>query len=116
MVAQRSAAIASRQIAAARLKERVAERFELCRHVRFAPRAQQDDVVRQGREHKRGHVDNVGPRLLGETTHSPYGEAGRLLGVREATINTRLYRARQRIADSLTGMDRLAAASRRPMK
>jgi DNA-directed RNA polymerase specialized sigma24 family protein len=45
-----------------------------------------------------------------------YGEAGRLLGVREATITTRLYRARQRIADTLTGMDRLAAASRRPMK
>lgn len=81
MVAQRSAAIASMQIAAARLKERVAR-----------------------------------PRRLGETTHTPYGEAGRLLGIREATITTRLYRARQRIADSLTGMDRLAAVSRRPMK
>ena len=40
-----------------------------------------------------------------------YGEAGRLLGVREATITTRLYRARQRVAQTLTGNDRSAAAS-----
>jgi RNA polymerase sigma-70 factor, ECF subfamily len=40
-----------------------------------------------------------------------YGEAGRLLGVREATITTRLYRARQRVAHNLTGKDRSAAAS-----
>ena len=39
-----------------------------------------------------------------------YGEAGRLLGVREATITTRLYRARQRVAHTLTGED-LPAAS-----
>jgi RNA polymerase sigma-70 factor, ECF subfamily len=32
-----------------------------------------------------------------------YGEAGRLLGVGEATITTRLYRARQRVARTLTG-------------
>ncbi len=32
-----------------------------------------------------------------------YGEAGRLLGVGEATITTRLYRARQRVAHTLTG-------------
>ena len=31
-----------------------------------------------------------------------YREAGRLLGVREATITTRLYRARQRIARTLS--------------
>jgi RNA polymerase sigma-70 factor (ECF subfamily) len=31
-----------------------------------------------------------------------YGEAGRLLGVREATITTRLYRARQRVAHTVT--------------
>ncbi len=30
-----------------------------------------------------------------------YGEAGRLLGVREATITTRLHRARQRVAHAL---------------
>ena len=40
-----------------------------------------------------------------------YGEAGRLLGVREATITTRLYRARQRVAHTLTGKDLPAAAS-----
>jgi RNA polymerase sigma-70 factor, ECF subfamily len=40
-----------------------------------------------------------------------YGEAGRLLGVREATITTRLYRARRRVAHTLTGKDRSAAAS-----
>jgi RNA polymerase sigma-70 factor, ECF subfamily len=40
-----------------------------------------------------------------------YGEAGRLLGVREATITTRLYRARQRVAHTLTGKDRSPAAS-----
>ena len=40
-----------------------------------------------------------------------YGEAGRLLGVREATITTRLYRARQRVAHTLTGKDLAAAAS-----
>jgi RNA polymerase sigma-70 factor (ECF subfamily) len=32
-----------------------------------------------------------------------YGEAGRLLGVREATITTRLHRARRRVAHTLTG-------------
>jgi len=32
----------------------------------------------------------------------PYREAGRLLGVREATITTRLYRARQRVARTLS--------------
>ena len=31
-----------------------------------------------------------------------YGEAGRLLGVREATITTRLHRARQRVAHTVT--------------
>ena len=40
-----------------------------------------------------------------------YGEAGRLLGVREATITTRLYRARRRVAHTLTGKDLPAAAS-----
>jgi RNA polymerase sigma-70 factor, ECF subfamily len=40
-----------------------------------------------------------------------YREAGRLLGVPEATITTRLYRARQRVAHSLTGKDLPAAAS-----
>ena len=40
-----------------------------------------------------------------------YGEAGRLLGVRETTITTRLYRARQRVAHTLTGKDLPAAAS-----
>jgi RNA polymerase sigma-70 factor (ECF subfamily) len=40
-----------------------------------------------------------------------YGEAGRLLGVREATITTRLYRARQRVAHTVTGKDLPAAAS-----
>jgi RNA polymerase sigma-70 factor, ECF subfamily len=40
-----------------------------------------------------------------------YGEAGRLLGVREATITTRLYRARQRVAHTVTGKDRPPAAS-----
>ena len=40
-----------------------------------------------------------------------YGEAGRLLGVREATITTRLHRARQRVAHALTGDDPPAAAS-----
>jgi hypothetical protein len=35
---------------------------------------------------------------------------------REATSTTRRYRARRRIAHALTGMDRPAAASRRPMK
>jgi hypothetical protein len=34
----------------------------------------------------------------------------------EATITTRRYRARQRIAHTLTGMDCPASASRRPMK
>jgi RNA polymerase sigma-70 factor, ECF subfamily len=32
-----------------------------------------------------------------------YGEAGRLLGVREATITTRVYRARKRVAHTLAG-------------
>jgi RNA polymerase sigma-70 factor (ECF subfamily) len=39
-----------------------------------------------------------------------YGEAGRLLGVREATITTRLYRARQRVAHTLTGNEFPAAS------
>jgi RNA polymerase sigma-70 factor (ECF subfamily) len=30
-----------------------------------------------------------------------YGEAGRVLGVKEATIATRVFRARDRVADSL---------------
>ena len=38
-----------------------------------------------------------------------YREAARLLGVPEATITTRLYRARQRVAHTLTGKDRPAA-------
>jgi RNA polymerase sigma-70 factor, ECF subfamily len=40
-----------------------------------------------------------------------YREAALLLGVPEATITTRLYRARQRVAHTLTGKDRPAAAS-----
>jgi non-ribosomal peptide synthetase component F len=39
-----------------------------------------------------------------------------LVRFREATITARRYRARQRIAHTLTGMDHPAAASRRPMK
>ena len=41
-----------------------------------------------------------------------YGEASRLFGVREATITTRLYRARQRVAHTLTGKDLPTAAAR----
>jgi RNA polymerase sigma-70 factor, ECF subfamily len=40
-----------------------------------------------------------------------YREAARLLGVPEATITTRLYRARQRVARTLTGKDCAAATS-----
>ena len=40
-----------------------------------------------------------------------YREAARRLGVPEATITTRLYRARQRVAHTLTGKDRAAAAA-----
>ena len=48
-----------------------------------------------------------------------YREAGRLLGVREATITTRLYRARQRIARTLStppapAHDSRPSASRQP--
>ena len=39
-----------------------------------------------------------------------------LVRFREASITTRRYRARQRVAHTLTGMDRPTAASRRPMK
>ena len=40
-----------------------------------------------------------------------YSEAGRLLGVRDATVTTRLYRARQRVARTHTEEDLPAAAS-----
>jgi RNA polymerase sigma-70 factor, ECF subfamily len=41
-----------------------------------------------------------------------YREAGRLLGVREATVTTRLYRARQRIARTLSTAPALAGDGR----
>jgi len=43
------------------LKERVAERLELCGHIRFAPRTQQDNVIRQRWDPKRSHAHNLGP-------------------------------------------------------
>jgi RNA polymerase sigma-70 factor, ECF subfamily len=41
-----------------------------------------------------------------------YGEAGRALGVREATITTRLHRARRQVAAKLSQADRAAAGKR----
>ena len=40
-----------------------------------------------------------------------YGEAGRALGVPEATITTRLHRARRRVADMLSAQDVAPAAA-----
>jgi RNA polymerase sigma-70 factor (ECF subfamily) len=40
-----------------------------------------------------------------DVTGLSYGEAARALRVREATITTRLYRARQRVAQTLRGKD-----------
>jgi RNA polymerase sigma-70 factor (ECF subfamily) len=40
-----------------------------------------------------------------------YREAAHLLGTGEATVTSRLYRARRRIAHPLAGKDRPAAAS-----
>src|SRR3954453_21094762 len=41
-----------------------------------------------------------------------YGEAGKALGVREATITTRLHRARRQVAARLSQTDRAAAGKR----
>jgi RNA polymerase sigma-70 factor (ECF subfamily) len=43
-----------------------------------------------------------------------YGEAGRALGVREATITTRLYRARKQVAEALRRADREPGGKSQP--
>jgi RNA polymerase sigma-70 factor (ECF subfamily) len=45
-----------------------------------------------------------------------YGEAGRALGVREATITTRLHRARKQVADAMREADREPAGKRKAVE
>jgi DNA-directed RNA polymerase specialized sigma24 family protein len=44
-----------------------------------------------------------------------YREASRALRVREATVTTRLHRARHRVADMIAGGDRISPAVRSPV-
>src|SRR3954447_5552543 len=51
----------------------VAERLELRGHVRLAPRAQEDDLIRQRRGPYRGHAHNVRPDTSGAVIASAAG-------------------------------------------